>query len=156
MDCVTLAGTQGLSWRLQTALVADGWQIAPGSPDFRILCDAGIGLDEVPAQRDFVLGGGRLLAMGGEGPLLARLHLTPEMGQIVEGEAESFHPGFPSVRIRPTHPVHGVGYAFLRVGDVAVALGGPRGAGFFVYLAETDPHPDLVLAAMGWLREPGW
>jgi regulator of PEP synthase PpsR (kinase-PPPase family) len=70
---VTLAGTQGLSWRLQTALVADGWQIAPGSPDFRILCDAGIGLDDVPAQRDFLLGGGRLLAMGGEGPLLARL-----------------------------------------------------------------------------------
>lgn len=156
MGWVTLAGTQGLSWRLQRALVGDGWRIAPGSPRFRILCGAGIPLDSVARERDLLLKGGRLLALGGEGPLLARLHLTPEQKRLVEGEAESFHAAFPAVRIRRSHPVHGVGYAFLRIGPDAVALGGPRGEGYFAYLAETDPDPGLFLAALRWLSEPRW
>ena len=90
MPYVTLTGTQALSWRLQTALAADGWRIAPGAPDFRILCDAGVGLDDVPAHRDFLLRGGRLLLLGGEGPLLARLHLTPEMNTTVDGEYQRY------------------------------------------------------------------
>ena len=156
MPYVTLTGTQALSWRLQTALSADGWRIAPGAPEFRILCDAGVGLDDVPAHRDFLLRGGRLLLLGGEGPLLARLHLTPEMNTTVDGEATSYHPAFEPARIGATHPVHGVGYAFLRIGDQAVALGGPRGEGWFAYLAETEPEPELMLQALRWLREPGW
>ena len=156
MDWVTLAGTQGLSWRLQSALVERGWRIAPGSRRFRILCDAGIPLDAARAERALLLRGARLLALGGEGPLLARLHLTPEEKSVVEGQAESFHAAFPPVRIRPCHPIHGVGYAFLRIGDEAVALGGPRGDGYFVHLAETDPEPELLLAALNWLADPRW
>jgi hypothetical protein len=141
---------------LQRALVDEGWRIAPGAPRFRILCDASVPLDPARAERAFLLAGGRVVLLGGEGPLLARLHLTPEEKTRVEGVAESFHSGFPPVRIRPSHPVHGVGYAFLRIGADAVALGGPRGEGHFVYLAETDPEPELLLAALHWLAEPRW
>lgn len=153
---MTLAGTQGLSWRLHAALVSAGWRISTGASRNRILCGSGVPLDEVAAHRDFMLGGGKLLLLGGEGPLLARLHLTPEQKEIVEGEAASFHPSFQPMKIARVHPVHGVGYAFLRVGDAVVALGGPRGTGHFVYLAEMDPEPELLLAAMRWLAEPQW
>ena len=155
MECVTLAGTQGLSWRLHRALAADGRRIATGL-GIRILCGAGIPLAQVPDECDRLLKGGRLLLLGGEGPLLARLHLRPLPGRVVEGRASSFHEAFPEVRIRPSNPIHGVGYALLRVGDDVVALGGPRGAGFFVHLSETDPDPALFRAALQWLDEPRW
>jgi len=152
---VTLGGTQGLSWRLHQTLAADGRRIATGT-GIRILCDAGIPFSQVADVRDRLLNGGRALLLGGEGPLLARLHLRPLLDRAAAGPAESFHDAFPAVQIRPSHPIHGVGYAFLRVGDDVVALGGPRGQGYFVHLAETDPDPALFRAALQWLDEPRW
>ena len=77
-----------------------------------------------------------------------------EMKQTVAGEAESCHAAFSPVGIRRTHPVHGIGYAMLRIGPSVVALGGPRGDGWFVHLAEVDPDPQLLLESLQWLAEP--
>jgi len=153
---VTLGGTHGLSWRLQTALVERGWRVAAGTGRFRILAGSGVPLRNVEVERDFLLRGGRLLLLGGEGPLLARLHLSPEQKTVVEGESESFHAAFPAVPIRRTQAITGVGYAFLRIGQDAVVLGGSRGEGWFVHCAEIDPDPALFLAALDWLADPRW
>lgn len=151
---MTLAGTRGLAWPLQRALVAEGYRVATGRAPLRIVVDAGVPLREAPDHRAHLLEGGSLLMLGGEGPLLARLHLTAYPDREVSGRAESFHESFPSLELPPCSPIHGVGYAFLRIGDEAVALGGARGAGHFVYLAPIEPPAELFCNALQWLSRP--
>ena len=110
---------------------------------------AGVPLSQAASHRDFLLAGGRLLLCGGEGPLLARVHLTPLLDETVSGPAS----GALGEHDCPTvHPLRGIGEILLRVDDQCVALGGPRGDGFFCFLADIDPSPELLFAALGWLR----
>ena len=151
---VALSGTCSLSLPNRNALARTGWRVATGPVPFGILCGADVSEDVADATRDFVLAGGRLLILGGGGPLLARLQLTrlmEPMDPAVAGLAEALQPPFESVQLACAHPVTGAGYALLRVGERIVALGGPRGKGHLVYAAVSNPPPELVLPALRWL-----
>ena len=120
-----------------------------GAAPFRVLIGAGVPLSQAASHRDFLLAGGRLLLCGGEGPLLARVHLMPLLDERVEGRAIGAlgEHDCPSV-----HPLRGIGEILLRVNDDCVALGGSRGDGFFCFLADLNPSPELLMEALGWLR----
>jgi len=130
--------------------------VATGALPFRILCGADVAEDIADATRDYVLAGGRLLILGGGGPLLARLQLTrlmEPMDLAVSGLAEPIQPPFEPVRLTQANPVTGAGYELLRVGERVVVLGGPRGKGHLVYAAVSDPPRELVLPALRWLAD---
>jgi hypothetical protein len=156
---VALDGTEECSFGLRTALASAGWRIATGPVPYRILCNAGISEAAIPAQRDFVLGGGRLFICGGGGPLLSRLHLTRLMEPMdppISGRATSFDAALPELELTDVPPVSGVGFALLRIGDACVAVGGPRGAGHLLYTAIPDPPKELLLGGLRWLSlQPG-
>jgi len=121
---------------------------------FGIVNGAGIAADAADASRDFVLRGGRLLILGEGGPLLARLQLTRLMEPMdppVSGRAEPLQEPFEAVTLQGVSPVTGAGYALLQLGEHCVGVGGPRGEGHVVYIADLDPPPELVLAALDWL-----
>ena len=138
-----------MSWKCHAALAGLGWRVVAGAAPVRVLMGCGVGLEEAILHRDFLLGGGRLLLCGGEGPLLARLHLTPLLDQWTAGEAT----GALGTAVFPrVHPLRGVGEVLLRIGDDCVALGGVRGEGRVCYLATADPDPGILVASLDWLR----
>jgi hypothetical protein len=110
---------------------------------------AGVPLSQAASHRDFLLAGGRLLLCGGEGPLLARVHLMPLLEETVEGQSSGVLGEYDCPQV---HPLRGIGQILLRVGDDCVGLGGPRGQGFFCFLADSNPPPELLMEALGWLR----
>jgi len=131
------------------ALAAEGFAAAEGAPWARVV-EAREGTFEDAGQDvGWVLAGGVLAVCGGTGPLLSALHLTP-VGTAVHGEPEALASGLPALPHAEACPVTGVGYALYRVGEACVALAGPRGEGFVLYVV--SPGPRMLAAGLSWIR----
>jgi len=134
---------------LRAALAAAGIASAPdGAP---VLLAA-------PGERDFdelgrivaeVVQGRTLVTWAGEGPLQAALHVTPLAPELT-GEAEPAQSGLDPVALDGARPVTGVGYVLYRLDGRCVALAGPRGDGWILYLGA--PVPALAVAGLAWIR----
>jgi hypothetical protein len=96
--------------------------------------------------------GGAVLALAGDGPLLPALHLRRDVEEV-SGTAEPQQAGLAPVAIDPLAPAHavtGAGYALYRCGDRCIALAGPRGDGWVLYLG--GRAPDLESECLRWVE----
>ncbi|MHC4222378.1 MAG: hypothetical protein ACYSX0_10945 [Planctomycetota bacterium] len=149
MASVRLHSRLRIGQELQQALSEGGYASSSETPEIEILSADCVDLEEVAAMVDHVLGGGGLLICGGEGPLLAALHLLALPGQV-SGSAESAD-GALTVHITEARLVSGVGYALFRVDGDCVALAGMRGKGHVVFLGHPAPPPEMARAGLDWI-----
>jgi hypothetical protein len=124
------------------------------TPGIRSVASREVAPEEVAALVSWVVEGGKLLVRGGEGRLLAALHLIPG-GEPVRGAVTPGGPDLAPVADTEAAPVSGVGYALYRIGETCIALGGPRGQGVVAYVADEDPPSDLADGCLGWISRHG-
>jgi hypothetical protein len=135
---------------LEKALAAAGFPVVPESPDIVLVTASEMDPADVERYVRHVVEGGGLLVCGGDGPLLAALHLTPQ-GAPVAGTVRPCHEGLEPLDLERAAPVTGIGFALYRIDDTCVALGGRRDKGVLAYVGAADPV--LVLACLRWIVE---
>jgi len=137
------------------ALIEAGYEATADDPDLLLTTAAGEDADHAARLAAFVVGGGALVVCGGEGPLLAALHLL-RPGEPLSGSAVPVGSGLDPLDLEAVRPVSGVGYCLYRIEEECVALAGPRGKGGVLYLGDRRPAPALLGACLDWIsRQSG-
>jgi len=146
---MTEAAGEPATESLRAALEAAGLAGAPDGAPVLLAAPGERDFDELGRLVADVVGGRTLVTWAGEGPLQAALHLTPFAPELA-GEAAPVQPGLDPVALDGVRPVTGVGYVLYRLEGRCVALAGPRGEGWVLYLGA--PVPALAVAGLAWIR----